>query len=230
MFKTALGYLVVAMLLGFATFVLLLAGRLERQVAQADQDMATLNLSRAAQGYDAVADSLAVTGRIPWLLRGTRDEVAARRAAVRYWRGDYASLAADYTSADSPSIAGNLELQFVVANADYRSVLRPPEDRELALGMIDHAVSVYARLLESSAPHVEAAFNYELMVRLRNQVAGGGDIPEFNLPTAPGSEGENMEADELEDIQIYVPADTVFELNSTDDPTVGDGAPIRRRG
>ncbi len=230
MIKTALKYLVVAMLLGVVTFVLLLAGRLERQLAQADRNMATLNLSRAAQGYDQVADALAVTGRIPWLLRGTRDEVAASRAAVRYWRGDYAPLTADYTSAESPSITGNLDLQFVVANADYRSVLQPDTSRELALGMLDHAVNVYARLLESNEDHLEAAFNYELMVRLRNQVAGGGDIPEFSLPRAPGSEGENMEADEIEDIQIYVPADTVFELNSTDDPTMGDGAPIRRRG
>ena len=230
MIKTALRYLVVAVVLGGAAYVLLLAGRLERQLAQADEDMATLNLAGAAQGYDAVAESLAATSRVPWLLRGTRDEVATRQAAVRYWRGDYALLTADYTSADSPSMAGNLDLQFVVANADYRSELRRPESRELALGMIDHAVSVYARLLESNEPHVDAAFNYELMVRLRNQVAGGGEIPEFSLPPAPGSEGENMEADELEDIQIYVPADTVFELNSTDDPTVGDGAPIRRRG
>lgn len=230
MVRTALSYLVVTILAGAMAIVLLLAARVERRIALADRQLATLNLSRAARAYDEVADSLSVTGRIPWLLRGTRDEVTVRQAAVRYWRGDYALLTADYTSADSPSMAGNLDLQFVVANADYRSELRRPESRELALGMIDHAVSVYARLLESNEPHVDAAFNYELMVRLRNQVAGGGEIPEFSLPPAPGSEGENMEADELEDIQIYVPADTVFELNSTDDPTVGDGAPIRRRG
>ena len=230
MIKTALRYLVVAMLLGVATFVLLLAGRLERQLAEADRDMATLNLSRAAQGYDGVADSLAVTGRIPWLLRGPRDEVAARQAAVRYWRGDYAPLAADYTSPDSPSIAGNLELQFVVANADYRSVLRPDANRELALGMIDHAINVYARLLEGNEAHLEAAFNYELMVRLRNRIATGDDVPAFRAPRAPGNEGETMENEELDDIQIYVPSDTVFELNSTDEPTMGDGAPIRKRG
>ena len=118
MIKTALRYLVVAILLAIAGVVLLVASRLERRVARADREMATLNLSRAARTYDEVADSLAVIGRLPWLLRGTRDEVAVRQAAVRYWRGDYAPLVAEYTSADSPSIAGNLDLQFVVANAD----------------------------------------------------------------------------------------------------------------
>ena len=76
MVKTALRYLVVAILLAIAGVVLLVASRLERRVAQADREMATLNLSRAARAYDEVADSLAVIGRLPWLLRGTRDEVA----------------------------------------------------------------------------------------------------------------------------------------------------------
>ena len=143
MVKTALRYLVVAILLAIAGVTLPAASRLERRVAQADQAMATLNLSRAGRTYDEVADALAVIGRLPWLLRGTRAEVAVRQAAVRYWRGDYAPLVADYTSADSPNMGDNLDLQFVVANADYRSVLRPDSSREVALGTLDHAIGVY---------------------------------------------------------------------------------------
>ncbi len=230
MVKTALRYLVVAILLAIAGVVLLVASRLERRVAQADQEMATLNLSRAARAYDEVADSLAVIGRLPWLLRATRDEVAVRQAAVRYWRGDYAPLVAEYTSADSPSIAGNLDLQFVVANADYRSVQRPDSSREIALGTLDHAIGVYRRLLEGDEAHLDTAFNYEVMVRLRNRIAAGDEVPAFRRPTVPGNQGENPEDAEMEDVQIYVPSDSVIDPNETEDPTIGTGTRIRKRG
>ncbi|HJN46867.1 MAG: hypothetical protein CL477_03360 [Acidobacteria bacterium] len=230
MVKTALRYLLVAILCAGAAVVLLVAARLERRLALADQELAMMNLSRAARAYDEVADSLAATGRIPWLLRGTRDEIAARQAAVRYWRGDYAPLVADYTSPDSPSIADNLDLQFIVANADYRSVQRPDSTPEMALGVLDHAIGVYRRLLEGNEAHLEAAFNYEVMVRLRNRIAAGDEVPEFRRPTAPGNEGDNPEETEMEDIQIYVPSDTVIDPADTEDPTIGAGAPIRKRG
>ena len=230
MVKTALRYLVVAILLAIAGVTLLAASRLERRVAQADQAMATLNLSRAAEAYDDIADSLAVIGRLPWLLGSTRDAVAARQAAVRYWRGDYASLVADYTSADSPSIAGNLDLQFVVANADYRSVQRPDANREIALGTLDHAIGVYRRLLEGNEAHLDTAFNYEVMVRLRNRIAAGDEVPAFRRPTVPGNRGENPEEAEMEDVQIYVPSDSMIDPNETEDPTIGTGAQIRKRG
>ena len=230
MMKTALKYLIAALLLGAVAVALLQAARLERRVAQADREMATLNLSSAAQAYDEVADSLALIGRLPWLLRGTRNDVAARQAAVRYWRGDYAPLVADYTSADSPNIADNLDLQFVVANADYRSVQRPDASRDIALGTLDHAIGVYRRLLESNEAHLDTAFNYEVMVRLRNRIAGGDEVPAFRRPTAPGNQGENPEEEEMEDVQIYVPSDNLIDPNETEDPTIGTGAKIRKRG
>ena len=223
MVRTALRYLIAAILLGGVAVTLLQAARLERRVAQADQEMTTLNLSRAAQEYDEVADSLAVIGRLPWL-RGMQDEVTVRQAAVRYWHGDYVSLVADYTSADS------LDLQFVVANADYRSVQRPDSSRELALGTLDHAIGVYRRLLEGNEAHLEAAFNYEVMVRLRNRIAGGDEVPAFRRPTAPGNQGDNLEEEEMDDVQIYVPSDSLIDRNETDDPTIGTGAKIRKRG
>ena len=230
MVRTLLKYLIAALLLGTLAMTLLLAARLQRRVALADRQLATLNLSGAERTYDEVADSLSVSGRIPWLLRGTRDEVAVRRAAVRYWRGDYAPLVSDYTSADSPSMAGNFDLQFVVANADYRSVQRPGSSREIALGTLDHAIEVYRRLLEGNEGHLEAAFNYELMVRLRNRIAAGDAIPEFRRPTVQGNQGDNPEEAEMEDVQIYIPRESVLDPDDTDDPTIGEGAPIRKRG
>ena len=230
MLKMTAAYLTCAILTAIVAMSLLFSGRLERRIALADREMATLNLSSAAREYDKVAVSISRTERLPWLLRDKSDEVAVKRAAVRYWLGDYAPLVVDYTSVDSPNITNNLDLQFVIANADYRSVQRPDSNAEIALGALDHATGVYRRLLEGNGTHLGAAFNYELMVRLRNQVAEGGEIPAFRSPTVPGNQGQNTEEAEMEDVQIYVPQDNAVERNEADDPTIGEGTPIRKRG
>ena len=230
MIATALRYLIVATLLSGVAVVLLAAGRLDRRLAAADRAVATLDLTEAERAYAEIADSLTLTEQLPWVLRGTRETLAARRAALQYWRGNYETLVAAYTRPDSPSMANNIDLQFVVANADYRSAQQPGANRELALGTIDHAIGVYRRLLEGNAAYRDAAFNYELMVRLRTQIASGDEVPNFRRPTIPGNPGEAPPEEDMEDVQIYVPRDSVIDPDDTEDPTVGEGAPIRRRG
>lgn len=228
--RTALRYVVGAVLLGLVAVALLTAGDVERRIAEADRHLATLNLRQAARGYADVADTLAVAAPIPWLFDDTRAEIEGRQAATRYWRADYARLVEDYTGPDSPSMIGNLPLQFVVANADYLVLQRPGAGRDAALGALDHAIGVYRRLLEANEAHLETAYNYELMVRLRAEIASGDEVPNFSTPTIPGAPGENPEEADMEDIQIYVPQESIFDPDDTEDPTVGEGAPIRRRG
>lgn len=230
MIRTLFGYLLLAAALALAAVVLRTAGRMERQLAEADQAMAMVNLGDAARRYETVAAALGPFERIPWVLRGTRDTVVARQAAVAYWRGRYRELVDAYTQPNSPNMAGNIDLQFVVANADYRSVQQPGTNRDLALGTLDHAIGVYRRLLEGDDAHEDAAFNYELMVRLRNEIAAGDEVPEFSRPNVPGNPGDPMEEEEMEDVQIYVPRDSLIDPDESEDPTIGEGAPIRRRG
>jgi len=230
MVRTLARYLTGAALLAVVAAGLLAAAGIERQLAQADVALSTLDLNQAARSYASVDRRLDWSAPVPWLFESTRAELAARKAAVRYWRGEYGSLVADYTAADSLSVAGNLPLQLVVANADYLTLRRPNAGREAALGALDHAVGVYRRLLEANEGARDAAYNYELVLRLRAEIAGGDEVPEFSSPTIPGAAGENPEEAEMEDVQIYVPQESIFDPEETEDPTVGEGAPIRRRG
>ncbi len=228
--KKLLSYVIGALVLGIVAGGLLAAAGIERELAAADLALSTLDLNQAARGYGEVERRLGWTASVPWLFEDTRAGLEARQAAVRYWRGEYGGLAADYTTADSPSMAGNLPLQLVVANADYLAVRSPGAGREAALGALDHAVGVYRRLLEANEGNRDAAYNYELVLRLRAEIAGGDDVPDFSPPTVPGAAGENPEEAEMEDVQIYVPQESIFDPEETEDPTVGEGAPIRRRG
>ena len=147
--KTALRYFVPALLLAAAAFALLAASRLERRIAAADRALATLDLDGAAAGYDRAAGSLAATARVPWLLRGLRDAVAVKQAAVRYWRGDYAPIVTHYASPDSPSIAGNLDLQLLVANA---ATARPNARRPAAIWRWARSIRPSASIAACSKP------------------------------------------------------------------------------
>ena len=229
--KTALRYLVPALLLAGAALALLAGSRLERRLAAADRALATLDLAGAAAGYDGVAASLATTARIPGLLGGLRDTVAVKQAAVRYWRGDYLPVVTFYDSPDSPSIAGNADLQLLVANARYRAGQRPDASRDMALGALDRAIGVYRRVIEGNDANVDAAFNYELMVRLRARIAarrtgaGGG-----SGPACRATKGRTRRRRTWRTSRSTCRRDRFVEPEETEDPTIGESAPIRRRG
>lgn len=199
-------------------------GVVERRLAAAQHELAAANLAAAERGYARI---LAWTGRAPWALPGVRAEIAARRAAIRYWQGDHAALLDEHAGAP----AGDAALRLVVAAAAYRAGQRPDAAAGAVLDSLDRAIALHAALLEDGAGGADAAFNYELLVRRRAALAAGGSP----APAAPGSplgrEGRQPLDDEtgLEDIRIYVPLDD-DERDRIDDPTRGGDPPLRRRG
>ena len=203
----------------------------ERGLAEAQHDLAAANLSAAERGYDRVGDYLRHTDRVPWVLAGVRAEIAARRAAIRYWQGDYAALLEEQAGGLSAARRENAALRLAVANATYRGGQRPGASREEVLDSLDRAIAMYAELLRDDGNRPDVAFNYELLLRRRNALARGGQP----LPAGPenplGREGGQPLDDEtgLDDIQIYVPLNQ-DERDRIDDPTMGSDPPLRRRG
>ena len=203
----------------------------ERGLAEAQHALAAANLSAADQAYARVGDYLRPTDRIPWALAGVREEIAARRAAIRYWQGDYAALLDEPAGALPAGRLGSAALRLAVANATYRAGQQPGASREEVLDSLERAIALYAELLQDDGDSPDVAFNYELLVRRRNALAGGGEP----LPAGPGNplgrEGGQPLDDEtgLDDIQIYVPLNQ-DERDRIDDPTRGGDPPLRRRG
>lgn len=206
-------------------------GVLERRLATAQHELAAANLAAAERGYARAADALAWARRAPWALAGVRAEIAARRAAIRYWQGDHAALLDEHAGAPPGVHAGDAALRLVVAAAAYRAGQRPDAPARAAFDSLDRAIALHAALLEDGVGGADAAFNYELLVRRRAALAAGG----APAPAAPGSplgrEGRQPLDDEtgLEDIRIHVPLDH-DERDRIDDPTRGGDPPLRRRG
>lgn len=230
--RTVVRHLVVAVGLAMVAGVIFVGALVQRQIAAGQRDVATLNLNRAANVFDDVYDRLRFTQTASWLLRGTRHEVEGRRAAVRYWRREYGPLVAEYPDLGRPDIRDNLPLQLTLGSAYVRAGEATADgDRQVMLGELDRAINVYLQVLQNTDGSRDAAFNYEYLVRLRNDIAAGGDVPQRRPPSPLGRLGDNEEMDmeDINDTKVYVPAD-MLDREAIDEPTLGSDAPLRRRG
>lgn len=227
--RSATGAVVAAVVLGALAALVWTGSRLERRLARAEQQMATLNLGGPAATYAELAGTFAWTESLPWLFGETRADIVARQAAIRYWQADYGGLLADYGDVASAEVGENLPLQFIIANAAYRAGLAAPADRAQLLSALDGAIGAYRGVLQESPGHRDAAYNYEYLLRLRADVAAGAEPPD-RRQSLHGQEGESPEDVQLEDIKIYVPVQRDVDPEMDEAPTLGAGSRIRRRG
>ena len=218
----------VAIVLAAAAAVLWSGSQVDRRLARAQQQSATLDLDGSAAALADVAASFGAPAAW-WRFGGRGEGVATRQAAVRYWQGDYAGLLADYADVAAGAGGASPALQFIVANAAYRAGLAAGDDRDRLLRSLDGAIDAYLGVLQESAGQRDAAYNYEYLVRLRADVASGTDLPAADQGQH-GREGEAPEDAALEEIRIYVPIQRDVDPEFDEQPTLGAGGQIRKRG
>ncbi len=165
------------------------AGAAERRVV-ARQQIVTLQFDRVDTGVDA-----------------------ATHASVAYWLGRYGEVAAD-----TGNTTTDAEVLRAAANASFRQSQRDPGAGAAAIQRLDGVLQAYASALKASPRDVDAAYNYEYVARLRDQVARSqgkvklpapavgvmaGDLPAG--PTIHGSPGMPPPEAKMEDIEILAP-------------------------
>jgi hypothetical protein len=190
--KSVVGPLVVAILLALAGAGSWLAGQTETRLADAHKQLATLQYSEAAAASDEVEQKLGLERRVPVL--GPQAEVDVRdlRAEARYWRADYASLAPQRDAAGSLTET-NPALQLVSANAAFRAG-QASTDRLDAVRRLDTVVKTYADVLRSSAGQADAAYNFELAVRVRDALARPRPTQKTAAKAPPAAEESDLPA------------------------------------
>ena len=146
-----------------------------------------------------------------------RDLDAGTTATVSYWLGQYGGITADTNNADADA-----HLLRTVANAAFRERARDPLAGPAAVQRLDGVLQAYASALKASPRDVEAAYNYEYVARLRDQVARApqgkpsrpapaaaaaaamaGDLPMG--PTIHGRPGAPPPEAKMEDLQMLAP-------------------------
>ena len=143
------------------------------------------------------------------------DVDAVTSGTVAYWVGRY-----DEVVADTGESATDSELLRTAANAAFRDTQRDPGTGQATIQRLDGVLQAYASALKASPRDVDAAYNYEYVTRLRDQVARSqgkvkltpapvatmvGDLPAG--PTIHGKPGMPPPEAKMEDLEMLAPLD-----------------------
>jgi hypothetical protein len=218
----------------------LAAGLLEREVVRAQQDLATLNYDAPESALgDPDADTeryFQYASRIPGIGRGPLQDLRARDAAWRYWQRQYGRLVPVEGDPLGRVAGENVALQLTVANAVYRSSAALAKDRQATLQALDAAVNAYLGVLKNSTRNEDAAFNFEYLVRVRDDIAKGRRKSAFPTSgpasadnTPHGEPGAPPQGTNTGDFKVHVPMESE-EMQKKAGEQAGQGQERKRKG
>jgi len=231
--KTVVTRFAVALVLAIAAWLSWSEARLAARVAEARQQMATLQFQ--------IDDTLKPAASISDYVAGDRGSLSSDirriRARVAYWIGSYDGVMDEKSQALDP------EVLLTAANAAFRVSERDAAAPQAQLvQQLDGVLQAYAAVLKASPRHADAAYNYEYVSRVRDEVASrvasktppaavakvrgrAGDLPEGN--TIHGRPGGPPPDAKTEEFQVIAP----MEYGDREaQPEATPGGKIQRKG
>jgi len=206
--KSVTGLVVGAVILAAAGAMFLAASRLDRYMADAHEQAATLRYADAQASLAAADEYAGYASWLPGIGEGPRQEIRARQAAIQYWQKDYRAVLPERAEPVALVDENNVELQLVVANAAFRvGQAQGARERAAMVQTLDEAASGYMTVLKNNTWHPDAAFNYEYVIRLRDELARSRRlaVPEEKNDGDLGEEGAPSPATTTEGFEIYIP-------------------------
>jgi len=209
--STVITRMLIAVVLAIAAWLSWSESRLAGRVADAKRDIATL----AHDSSDPLTPQRALSDYVPGNQRRLSDDIRVAKATEAYWLGRYGSVAADTDDGESDA-----EILLAAANAAFREAERDPAVGPAAVQRLDGVLQAYASALKASPRNVEAAYNYEYVSRIRDQVARSpqgriaknpplaGPVMAGDLPagaTIHGGSGAPPPDAKMEEIQTIAP-------------------------
>jgi len=228
------GYLVATVALALLGTVCLVAGLLEREIADAQQDVATLNYAAPEATLDRAERYFEYASHLPLIGKtgnGWLNDVRAHQAAMHYWQKDYGAIVPQQGNPVEAIAPDNIELQLVVANAAYRAGQAHATDPESRLDALHKAIDGYATVLKNAQREETAAYNYEYLLRVHQELEKRrkAEVPHDALASPLGREGTTVsEAGKMSNFKIVVPLNPK-ELRENGGEA-GKAKPIQRKG
>ena len=175
--------LLIAIALAVAAWLSWSESTLAARVADARQDIATLD----HDNLGAIEPRAALSDYLPGERRRLSDDIRIAKATVAYWMGRYNAVTADTTEGEADAV-----ILLATANAAFREAQRDPAVGPAAVQRLDGVLQAYASALKASPRNTEAAYNYEYVARLRDELARTpqGRIAKSPLPAGPVMGGD----------------------------------------
>src|SRR5687767_1483695 len=95
--KGITGYILGAVVLALIGGVALIVSNVERQMAAAQESVATFQYEGLDETLDSIEPYLEYGSRLPWVGSGPLNDLRARRAAVQYWQRQYEPIVPQQT-------------------------------------------------------------------------------------------------------------------------------------
>ena len=251
--KSAVAPLVFAIVLAVAGAAFWIGGQTERRLADIHSQLATLQYSSVTADSEDAEQSLGLARRVPQLGAAAAADLRDVRATADYWRGGYTALAPQprggagvNTDANGTSKESDPQVLLLAANSAFRSS-QMETDRATALRKVDAVIKNYADVLRSSPGSMDAAYNYEYAIRVREAIgkakpnapgkaaamraaakpaeAAPGDLP--SGPTLHGRPGGPPPAQDMSQFKIVIPK---RGDERKENPEAGKGGTKVRRG
>ena len=205
--KSISGFLVGAILFAVVGMASLTASRFQARMADAQQQVSTRQYPAAKESLEAAEGYLDYGRWLPGIGETSLKEVRARQATLQYWQGDFQSVLPAQAEPVALVDESNVELQLVVANAAYRVGQAQAKDRESLIQALNEAASGYSTVLKNNVWHEDAAYNYEYIIRLRDEIAKGRrpPVPQPEEGQELGESGAPSPETSLKGFQIYIP-------------------------
>ncbi len=230
-----------ALLFALAGAAFWLAGQADRRVADVHLQLATLQYGAANSNGADVEQSLDLERRVPIVGPEAVADVHDATTTAKYWQGDFAGVTPRHDAAGAVSDTDPAIL-LVAANAAFRAS-QTATDRADLLRKLDGAVKSYTDALKAGGERMDAAYNFEYAVRMRDAVGktraaspARGVVPkraatdQSDLPAGPtlhGHPGGPPAKTEMSQFKIVIPK---RGEERKDNPEAGKGGAKVRRG
>jgi hypothetical protein len=225
------GLIVAAVALALLGAGLAAAGLLERDMADAQAKATTMNYDGVEQTFDKAERYYEYGSHLPWIGNGPVNDVRARRAALHYWQKSYSEVLPQQNDPVGAVAGDNSRLQLIVADAVYRTGQARSKDKETTMQALDAGINAYLSVLKNTARQEDAAFNYEYLIRLRDEVDKGKRKPgagDLVMKGPDGASGAPPTIDSsMSDFKIYIPLDS---QERQDQGVAGKAGATKRKG
>jgi hypothetical protein len=229
--KAVVVLVLLAILLAVGATLTFRVAAFERTMANVDEQLSTQQYAEAAGELSQASRLLGWIGWIPRFGVGARGEIASREAALHYWQQQYKELMP--READPVGAVENedIGLQMLVANGVYRVGQTKAKDRDQALQALQDSVSAYMTVLKGQKWDERAAYNYEFVVRVREELRNN---KRKALPPPPmeqkgnnGEAGEPFEPTNTKAFEVYIPLEEQERKKASE---AGKASPNARKG
>ena len=229
--KGITGYLLSAIALALLGGAMLVASGLDRDVATAQEHVVAQKYDDVEPAFEKAEKYYDYASHIPGVGAGPANDIRTKHATLHYWQKDFAAVIPQQTDAVGSVPADNPDLQLIVANAVYRTAQSKMKDKETTMAGLDQGILSYVTVLKNSPRNEDAAFNFELLVRLRDELDKGKRKPgpaEMVMKGPDGAAGAPPTIDSsMSDFKIYIPLES---QERQDQGVAGKAAAGKRKG